>query len=357
MAPKTTKHVRMRSQRSNPAVTSVETDLPPIVVDLCCGLGGLSLAAQQLGLRTALGLDPSSTAIRTFKRNFPSAQAIQQSVRSTRAIDACKAHVQSHRGARCIVVSGPPCQGFSVAGPRNAADPRNRILCDVARAILRLMPHCALIENVSTVLNEKHSDRLTTLKTILSKGGYSVCSISADAVNFGVPQKRRRAFILVTAEPVDEDLIASSLEELRQPVSTVEDALHGLPTPQVRPDKYHDTLEVGPIYNHFAMRHSKQVIAKIAAISPGKGPMSYRRLHPSRPSNTLISGHRAPPSHFAEPRSITVREAARLQGFPDSFRVYGTFSNQMNQVTNAVPPPLARAVLRVLLNVSGVLDR
>jgi DNA (cytosine-5)-methyltransferase 1 len=82
--------------------------------------------------------------------------------------------------------------------------------------------------------------------------------------------------------------------------------------------------------------------------------MSYRRLHPARPSNTLFSGHRAPPAHFKESRSITVREAARLQGFPDGFRIYGSFANQMGQVTNAVPPPLARAVLRVLVELAGL---
>ena len=82
--------------------------------------------------------------------------------------------------------------------------------------------------------------------------------------------------------------------------------------------------------------------------------MSYRRLHPEQPSNTLFSGHRAPPAHFEEPRSITVREAARLQGFPDDFRIYGSFGNQMQQVTNAVPPPLAQVVLRVLSNLVGL---
>jgi DNA (cytosine-5)-methyltransferase 1 len=127
-----------------------------------------------------------------------------------------------------------------------------------------------------------------------------------------------------------------------------------LPTPKVRPDRYKDETDDGAIKNHFAMQHSERVKKKIAAIEPGKGPMSYRRLHPTRLSNTLFSGHRAPPAHFDEPRSITVREAARLQGFPDNFRVYGSFSNQMEQVTNAVPPPLAIAVLSVLLDHSGI---
>ena len=124
------------------------------------------------------------------------------------------------------------------------------------------------------------------------------------------------------------------------PVTTCK-ALHGLRTPAVRPDIYDDEAEVQGPANHFAMRHSKSVMDKIAAIPPGSGPMSYRRLHPTKPANTLFSGHRAPPAHYDEPRSITVREAARLQGFPDTFRVYGSFAKQMEQVTNIRVPTMS----------------
>jgi DNA (cytosine-5)-methyltransferase 1 len=138
------------------------------------------------------------------------------------------------------------------------------------------------------------------------------------------------------------------LEDFKTDSIGAREALDGLSKPKVRPDDYDDDMDYGGVHNHFAMQHSKRVMKKIAAIDPGSGPMSYRRLHPTRLSNTLFSGHRAPPAHFKEPRSITVREAARLQGFPDDFRIYGSFANQMEQVTNAVPPPLAAAVLRVL---------
>jgi DNA (cytosine-5)-methyltransferase 1 len=122
----------------------------------------------------------------------------------------------------------------------------------------------------------------------------------------------------------------------------------------VRPDDYDDDADCDGVANHLAMRHSRGVMNKIAAILPGTGPMSYRRLHPTRLSNTLFSGHRAPPAHYLEPRSITVREAARLQGFPDDFRIYGSFANQMEQITNAVPPPLSRAALSALRTLNGL---
>ena len=201
-----------------------------------------------------------------------------------------------------------------------------------------------LLENVSTVLADKHRDRLARFERILKDGGYVFQKVLVDASEFGVPQKRKRAFFLVSRDPLDGQEISRRLELLKSPSQSTADALRGLPTPLVRPDRYNDKGDCAAIPNHFAMCHSQRVIEKIAAIEPGTGPMSYRRLHPSRPSNTLFSGHRAHPAHFEEPRSITVREAARLQGFPDDFRIYGSFANQMEQVTNAVPPPLARGV-------------
>ena len=198
------------------------------------------------------------------------------------------------------------------------------------------------------VLADMHGPRVKKFQKFFADGGYYVAHLVLDASEFGVPQKRKRAFFLVTKFPLDQKVITSCLDHFKTGPINTEQALVGLPKPRVRPDDYDDETDYGCNNNHFAMQHSARVMAKIAAIPPGSGPMSYRKLHPSRFSNTLFSGHRAPPAHFKEPRSITVREAARLQGFPDSFRIYGSFGGQMEQVTNAVPPPLAQAVLCVL---------
>ncbi len=319
-------------------------------------MGGLSLAASQLGMRVVVGVDLGATSIRTFGKNFPAAEAVEGSVRSEKVLQRCSQLLRplNGRSAPSVIVSGPPCQGFSAAGSRNPSDPRNQILVAVARAVVELKPRCALLENVSTVLDSKHAGRLAKVEDILKCGGYCVRHVVIDAAEFGVPQKRKRAFFLVSTRELAEHDIYARLKQQRQPQQSAAAALKGLPKPSVRPDDYDDERDYGGVFNHFAMCHSQHVMDKIAALEPGTGPMSYRRLHPLRPSNTLFSGHRAPPAHFEEPRSITVREAARLQGFPDSFRIYGSFANQMEQVTNAVPPPLARAVLRVLADLSGV---
>jgi DNA (cytosine-5)-methyltransferase 1 len=325
----------------------------PLVADLCCGMGGLSLAASSLGMRVTVGVDVNAQAVRTFSKNFPDAEFVEGSVRSSKVLRRCAELLETADGFP-IVVSGPPCQGFSIAGSRDPVDPRNQIFTAVARAIAQLNPHCALVENVSMVLAKKNAVRLKQFENILSRAGYFVHSVLVDAADFGVPQRRRRVFFLITRRKLEPDLVGSRLQQLRQPEVSVEKALQGLPRPAIRPEHYRDEEDCDVFTNHFAMRHTPQVVKKIAALDPGTGPMSYRRLHPSRPSKTLFSGHRAPPAHFLDPRSITVREAARLQGFPDDFRIYGSFANQMQQVTDAVPPPLAEIVLRVLAEVANV---
>ncbi|NQT36563.1 MAG: DNA cytosine methyltransferase [Planctomycetes bacterium] len=319
-------------------------------------MGGLSLAAKQLRMRVLAGVDIAPSATRTYQQNFPRATAITGSVRSDSLIRDCKELIVQERRSyqQAIVVSGPPCQGFSVAGPRDPNDPRNQILLAVARSIVAIQPRCALIENVARILDDDHSARLRKLTSVLANGGYHVNEAVLDAADYGVPQRRKRAFFVITRRVAPAAALCELLELHKQSPVNVAEVLEDLPTPPTRPDKYVDTDDCGGLSNHFAMQHSERVKAKIADIPQGCGPMSYRKLHPEQISNTLISGHRAPPAHYSQPRSITVREAMRLQGFPDDFRVYGSFANQMGQVTNAVPPPLAMVALRVLCEVAGV---
>ena len=327
-----------------------------VVVDLCSGLGGISLAARQLGMSVAAGVDLTKDALRTFHHNFPEAVSIEGTVTGSKVIDQCSKAIISRRtpGAPLIVVSGPPCQGFSAAGPRDPKDKRNKVFLGVARMIAALDPDCALVENVQTLLAEQHEDRVSHFESHLNSAGYCVLPLKLNAKDYGVAQRRSRAFFLITKTPLDIEKVTSRFLALKQSEISASRALSGLPDALPRALDYDDENESAILPNHFAMRHSERVKEKIAAILPGTGPMSYRKLHPGRPANTLFSGHRAPPAHFLYPRSITVREAARLQGFPDDFRVYGSFANQMMQITNAVPPPLARVVLKVLTEFTGI---
>ena len=348
------------STLDSPAATVLRnhdrSSVVPVVVDLCSGMGGLSYAARHLGMEIVVGVDTNRDAVRTFARNFSNAEAIQASVGSTTALECCRVALAARDGAErpLIIVSGPPCQGFSAAGSRDPSDKRNKVLLAVARAIKDLQPLCALVENVEMLLSDKYGGRVRDFERHLKGGGFHCVSVVLNARNFGVPQNRSRTFFFVTRERLNETDVQRRLDLLRQPELTVEEAFRGLPVAEERGATYDDEAEHGPIPNHLAMRHSARVQKKIRQIPVGGGPMSYRKLDPKKPANTIFSGHRAPPAHYFYPRSITVREGARLQGFPDDFRIYGAFANQMMQVTNAVPPPLATAVLRVLAEMTGL---
>lgn len=328
------------------------------VIDLCCGIGGLSIAARQLGMQIIAGVDTEADALKTFGKNFPNADSVATAVGKKATAVKCRASISSRglQEAKLVVVSGPPCQGFSVAGSRDPKDRRNKVLIAVGQLVKQLKPSCALIENVETLLAKRYRPTIRALKRHLREAGYHLTIITANAKDFGVAQNRSRAFLLVTLRPLDKSRVLARLVELRRPRVIVKEALALLPKAKVRGVKYKDDMPVKGPLNHLAMRHSMRVQRKIAKILAGAGPMSYRKLDPEKIAKTLYSGHRAPPAHFIWPRSVTVREAARLQGIPDSFRIYGAFANQMGQVTNAVPPPLGRCVLRVLMESSGLLN-
>lgn len=124
------------------------------------GWGGLSVAARAMGMTVVAGVDVNPSALRTFSKNFLEAEVIERSVRSQTVFERCQALLDGDGDGLSLVLSGPPCQGFSAAGSRDPKDRRNGVLVAVARAIATIQPECAVIENVSTVLAEKHGERV-----------------------------------------------------------------------------------------------------------------------------------------------------------------------------------------------------
>ncbi len=313
------------------------------------------MAAYNIGIAPIIGVDLCSSALKTYQGNFAKATVINGNITEKSVIAKCN-EIKTKLAkttSKLIVVSGPPCQGFSMAGPRLAKDPRNKIIISVAEAISAIKPDAALVENVATILSKKHLRAIKKFKDTLTQADYFICTIELDAQDFGVPQRRRRIIFFITKKLIEKKLFETELQKFKKMPPTVAEAFANLPPALVRDDLYNDEQHNQGYFNHFAMQHSKRVKKKIALIEPGKGPMSYRKLDPNKQAGTLISGHRAPPAHFSEPRSITVREAARLQKIPDSFRIHGKFGAQMQQVSNAVPPPLAEAALKTLLKNIG----
>lgn len=331
-------------------------DLRPTAVDLFAGAGGLGHGFRSAGWRVALAVEHDPNAAQTYRANHPGTPVIEQDVSTLTSGEVarlCPGLGQPH-----AVLAGPPCQGYSSAGTRDPNNPNNLLYRQVARLANGLQPELVILENVPGLRRVNGVGFADAILAAL-KRGRNAEKHEVLASDFGVPQNRRR--LLFIARRKDLGKAPTSPEPthafgnveglLRTP--RLEELLLGMP--EVRAGSEIDTVTLDDgslIANAATMSHSKRVIKKIAAIPPGKGPISYRRLERDV-ARTLVAGHRAMPVHPWLDRTISVREAARIQGFPDSYVFCGPRANQPLQVANAVPPPLAAAIGSHLLSFIG----
>ncbi|KKN68319.1 hypothetical protein LCGC14_0452760 [marine sediment metagenome] len=300
--------------------------------DLCCGAGALSEGFRQGGATVLGGIDTDAQALATAKTHCPTGTWERTSIEEfAESLKTLNGH--PIRAANTLL-AGLPCQGFSRAGRRDPADARNFLYKHLLRIVKELSPDHVVFENVTGMATVRTRHMLDSLISGLRRAKYDVASRVLDAYDFGAPQHRKRLFLVAVRKGR-----ASGVFEALRPSNdklTVRDAFRGLPGTQERKS-----------ISHVFMKHGSRVRAKLRRIKPG-GPISYRRLVWESPADTLISGHRALPVHPRHPRAISVREAARLQGFDDLFLFEGYISSQIDQVANAVPPPLARALCSAL---------
>jgi DNA (cytosine-5)-methyltransferase 1 len=317
----------------------------PVVVDLCCGAGGFSWGFMQAGFEVLLGVDQCKNALATFALNIPGAQTLAADVTARETLKEIRRKLSGRQPT--VVIAGPPCQGFSRAGPRKSTDPRNAVLRASMKLAVDLAPDVIIFENVLNVRAEPFVHHFDKTMAVARRAGYRFSHAILRAEAFGVAQSRKRV-VLIATKVNDRDELVATLSDLenRPPVPNmnVAVALSGIPSDAAIPTA---------IKNHSPMEHSRKVVAKIKRIEPGTGPLSYRKLHPDRLAPTLICGHRALPCHYAAARTITAREAARIQGFPDEYVFEGSRGHQMLQVANAVPP---RVSLGIATAVASLLE-
>ncbi len=206
-----------------------------------------------------------------------------------------------------------------------------------------------IIENVRGVRNVNGTRFLPRILGSLRRRGYRPAAYLLHAAAFGVPQDRYRYFVLAMASRLgpapSEPAPTHSIDESDALPLTprLEDALSDLPELGLGVQAEHVFLDGRWLTNASTMKHSDRVVAKISKIPSGRGPISYRRLQRDL-ARTLVAGHRALPVHPWLDRTISVREAARVQSFPDSYTFAGPRQHQPLQVANAVPPPMAEAI-------------
>ncbi|HEX7808581.1 MAG TPA: DNA cytosine methyltransferase [Thermoanaerobaculia bacterium] len=320
----------------------------PIVISLFSGAGGLDLGFKQAGFHVAVAIDHSLAAIRTHKRNFPRTESIAADLAAVKA-DGVVAIVKKHvsAGSRIGVIGGPPCQGFSRANTQSRPDdPRNAFPELYMEIVERLQQafdvEFVVFENVLGIRDKKHVATYNRLIADLTRAGFDVAEEELCALDFGVPQKRRRVLVCGMRHSRG---YSSVKPRKRSGKATVAEAI-GLLAPPAFFEAGLDPSQFPEHPNHWTMRPRSHRFAQPTGTTPDS--RSFKRLRWNEPSPTIAYGHREIHVHPSGTRRLSIFEALRLQGFPDDFVLDGNLSEQVEQVSNAVPPPLARSVARAV---------
>lgn len=337
-------------------------DARPVAVELFAGAGGLGTGFAAQGFRIALAIESDMRAAQTYRLNHPGTVVLEADLRTVSG-RAVRTLVPS-ASKPAAVIAGPPCQGYSAAGKREPGDVQNALFCEVTRLARELKARFVAIENVPGMRRVSGVRFTTAVIEELHSKGYAAAEYLLRACDFGVPQLRCRIVFLAQLAARGEAPsrpepthcpdwagagCALQSEHCRLPQTpTVLEALADLPL--FGCGELAEFREVGgrTLTNASTMAHSDRVVKKISLIEPGTGPISYRRLHKDL-GRTIVAGHRALPVHPTLDRTISVREAARIQGFEDSYTFCGPRAAQPLQVANAVPPPMAAAIAKQLL--------
>jgi len=319
-------------------------------ISLFSGGGGLDLGAHFAGFKSLLVSDIIPVYTETIKHNLP-----HVNVYNDDAMDLTAEKIRTLSGVNGdidLIVAGPPCQAFSIMGMRlSLDDPRGKLTLKYFDLIEGLNPKVFVFENVPGLMTINKGEDFNNLLTyVQEKTGYRIFRQILNAVDFGIPQHRERLFI-VGFRP---DINADNFEYPEKPTGKYTKSL-----PSKVPSKM--ALEmVEDLPNHIVRVHTAKVRERFAAVPQGgrdKGSYSDR-LTPDLPSGTILVGSSVgggrPHIHPDEPRALTIREAARLQSFPDWYEFCGTSTAQYRQVGNAVPPLLAYELLTKIRQVLEV---
>ena len=348
--------------------------MKPKVIDLFAGVGGLSLGFENCGFDVILANEYDPAIATAYKINHKETRMI---VGDITTLDL-ETTFSSYEGKVDVIIGGPPCQGFSQKGQRKTIhDERNFLFKYYVKVVDLVKPHYFLMENVPNLLTAEGGYFRKEIEDLFNSMGYQLNMGVLNASDYGVPQNRRRAVIIGKRGGN-----APALPEPKNVLVTIWDAISDLAylssgegseeqeyrfEPQ---SEYQKNLRNGccVLYNHIATKHSELALKRLAMIPPNAGKEvlpeehltksiysgTWTRMRKDEISVTITTRFDTPSSgKFTHPflnRAITVREAARIQSFPDSFIFVGNKGSQMKQVGNAVPPLLAEAIAGAIMN-------
>ena len=350
------------------------------VADLFSGVGGLSQGFINAGFDIELAIEYDCSIAKAYSLNHPHTRVYNEDICS---MDFHQLH-NTHKEID-VVIGGPPCQGFSQKGKRlQLNDPRNFLFIRFVDFVKEFEPKFFVIENVPNIITTANGYFKEQIISAFSELGYKVSCGILCALDFGIPQDRKRAVFIGVKSEKQVELPSPTNESCN-----IKEAIYDLPfiksgegLEEAEYDKKPNSLyqkklrgKQTILHNHVATNHSKEALAKLSMIPKGKGKEvlpkelltksiysgTWCRLLEEGYAPTITTRFDTPSSgRFTHPildRCLTIREAARIQSFPDTFVFYGNRTSQMKQVGNAVPPILAYHIALQILNYNNELSK
>ena len=364
------------------------------VIDLFAGVGGLSSGFRQAGYEILLANEIDKSIADSYKKNHPDTLMINDDIKNIIPL------LDNYINKIDVIVGGPPCQGFSMAGARirkkNAFldDPRNYLFRNYFEVVQKIEPKYFIMENVPGMLSMsggkiiEEIENLFTNESNFKKGRYYVYKQILCASDYGVPQDRHRLIIFGSKKKIN---FKKALEDTRKMMisngeikkTTIYDAISDLNYLSSGEGQFEQEYKFSALteyqqqrrknakklYNHIATKHNRVAIERMEELKPGEKRLNlkdgikiksvhsgaYGRMKWNDVSKTIITRFDTPSSgvyiHPEQNRTITPREAARIQSFDDDLIFYGNKSSIIKQIGNAVPPLLAYYLARMIENV------
>lgn len=342
-------------------------------ISLFAGAGGCSLGFKNAGVDIIAAFENAEPAIETYNANFGANRCHNVDLETCDFLQ-----LRNELGLQCgeldLIIGGPPCQGFTTAGNRFWDDPRNKLVQNYAQALEMFYPRWFMMENVEGILTTAAGSYIVECVKRMISLGYTVYLKKMYLQEYAVPQRRKRVIIVgnregkdfVFPEPVERAsgaIYKKSSFTLREAISDLESC----DMPEIDHIRKEETgiqleriatLQVGQTmkdlpehlqHDSFKRRASRRVCDGTPTEKRGGAPSGLKRLSYNEPCLTITS---AAPSEFVHPtqnRTLTIRECARVQTFPDSFKFFGTNAQKMLQIGNAIPPVFAELMAKQII--------
>lgn len=334
-------------------------------IDLFCGAGGMSYGFEQAGFSPVLAIDNWQDALDTYKYNNPNGKPVKIDLTDVNVQEVAEKYEVKHVD---LIIGGPPCQGFSIAGKHIIDDVRNKLYKSFVSFVEYYSPAAFVMENVPNILSIGNGVVRDSILADFEALGYHVQYRVLTASDYGVPQNRKRAifvglkdgdFSFPGPSVKEKTTVAQAISDL--PDCTIVDGTTYLLNAESEYQKWARAKSSG-IYNQEITIHNEQT-KKIISMVPDGGnykdlPKEYQgtrkvhiawtRLNSQKPSITIDTGHRHH-FHYKFDRVPTVRECARIQSFPDNYLFLKSKTSQYKQVGNAVPPLMAQAIAQEII--------